>query len=379
MSIDSGRPDISGADRPDRAEQAAGQQARAGDRQPAERLSREEYSDRVRARGSPLGQHDTPTRGTGDSGQPGASPDKREVPVSDHLNGRSRDPDLNTSDIASGPGHRSNIADVPKTPQPARAETAGPAGDAGQDGDQAGSKAERRTQPPAGPAQGRSTIPAAGQGRPRTGETPGTELHELARTSADPALSADPRTAGRAQAQVADTQKRPETEPGATRKADSASSPPGTPPDNTRPEPRWDDAWNLPDGRQVRVHLDGDRDWMHSGASDTGRRPPTGEQLVSMEDDEASRSEKLRSKFFEQENCENLLDAGKESAKVIQEVLSPPQYASAHTLTPMVEIMPTPPPQADAGDALTGITVFALLSAEAVRSAVKHWRAMERT
>ena len=128
MSIDSGRPDISGADRPDRAdEQAADQQARAGDRQPAERLSREEYSDRVRARGSPLGQHDTPTRGTGDSGQPGASPDKREVPVSDHLNGRSRDPDLNTSDIASGPGHRSNIADVPKTPQPARAETAGPA------------------------------------------------------------------------------------------------------------------------------------------------------------------------------------------------------------------------------------------------------------
>jgi len=45
----------------------------------------------------------------------------------------------------------------------------------------------------------------------------------------------------------------------------------------------------------------------------------------------------------------------------------------------MVEITPTQPPQADAGDALTGITVFALLSAEAVRSAAKHWRALERT
>ena len=69
----------------------------------------------------------------------------------------------------------------------------------------------------------------------------------------------------------------------------------------------------------------------------------------------------------------------KEGAKIVQEVLSPPQHASAHTLTPMVEITPIQPPQADAGDALTGITVFALLSAEAVRSAVKHWRALERT
>jgi len=34
----------------------------------------------------------------------------------------------------------------------------------------------------------------------------------------------------------------------------------------TSPDTRWEDAWNLPDGRQVRVHLDGDHDWMHSGA-----------------------------------------------------------------------------------------------------------------
>ena len=58
----------------------------------------------------------------------------------------------------------------------------------------------------------------------------------------------------------------------------------------------------------------------------------------------------------------------------MQGVLSPPEQVSAHTLTPMVEITPVQPPQADAGDALTGITVFALLSAEAIRSAAKHWQ-----
>jgi len=142
--------------------------------------------------------------------------------------------------------------------------------------------------------------------------------------------------------------------------------------------PGGEDAWDLPDGRQIRVHLDGDHDWMHSAADSTAG-PPTGEELLSLEDEEASRSEKLRSKFFEKENCENFLDAEKEGAKIVQEVLSPPQHTSAHTLTPMVEITPTQPPQADAGDALTGITVFALLSAEAVRSAAKHWRALERT
>ncbi len=103
------------------------------------------------------------------------------------------------------------------------------------------------------------------------------------------------------------------------------------------------------------------------------------EELLSMENDEASRPEKLRSKFFEHENVENFLDAEKDGAKVVQDVLSPPQHVSAHTLTPMVEITPVPPPSADAGDALTGITVFALLSAEAIRSAARHWRAIERT
>jgi hypothetical protein len=115
---------------------------------------------------------------------------------------------------------------------------------------------------------------------------------------------------------------------------------------------------------------------MHSAAPEN---LPTGEQLLSMEDDKASRPEKLRSKFFEAENCESFLDAEKEGAKTVQDVLSPPQHASAHTLTPAVDISATPPPQADAGDALTGITVFALLSAEAVRAAARHWRAMERT
>jgi hypothetical protein len=63
----------------------------------------------------------------------------------------------------------------------------------------------------------------------------------------------------------------------------------------------------------------------------------------------------------------------------VQDVLSPPQHTGAHTLTPAVDISPVPAPQADAGDTLTSITVLALLGAEAVRAAAKHWRTLERT
>jgi hypothetical protein len=143
-------------------------------------------------------------------------------------------------------------------------------------------------------------------------------------------------------------------------------------------EPHWEDTWRLPDGRKVHVRLDGERDWMHSGERDPTRELPTGEQLLAMENEDAPRAEKLRSKFFEKENIDGFLDAEKEGAKVVQEVLSPPQHGSARTLTPTVEIAPVQPSHADAGDALTGITVFAVLTAEAVRSGVKHFHHLER-
>lgn len=354
MGIDSvsNEPAIDGAaDRGDRAEQTAGQQSSAGDHRPAETLSREEYSDQVRARGSPIGQHDKPPRDTTESGQTRAPEGTSQVPESDRLNGRPPEGDINTSDFAGGPDDNGG---APRTPEPARAETNGAADQTGQAGQPESGPAERPTESPARPAEGGDTM-----------------------RGADPALSADARAA--ANAQAASMEQEAGKKPGETGEGDSASGHTGTPPDNPRAESRWEDSWSLPDGRQVHVHLDGDRDWMHSGETGTEGDPPAGEELLTMEDDDASRSEKLRSKFFEQENCESFLDAEKEGAKIVQDVLSPPQHTSAHTLTPMVEITPTPPPQADAGGALTGITVFALLSAEAVRSAVKHWRALERT
>jgi hypothetical protein len=250
-SASSGGGTDSTADGAERTEQAPNdQQPSAAESRPAETLSRQEYSDQVRARGSPIGRPETQQPEAADNGQPGTQVGPAEGRPADHVDSRSHDAD---------------------------------------DADEA--------------------------------------------------------------------QER----------------------DATSPEIRWEGAWSLPDGRQVHVQLDGERDWMHSREHDHGENLPAGEELLSMEDEEASRAEKLRGKFFEQENCESFLDAEKEGAKMVQETLSPPEHASAHTLTPMVEIAPAPPPQADAGDALTGITVLALLSAEAVRSAARHWRAMERT
>ena len=63
------------ADSADRAAQVAGTQSGAAESGPAETLSREEYSDQVRARGSPIGQRETSPRGAADSGQPGTQAD----------------------------------------------------------------------------------------------------------------------------------------------------------------------------------------------------------------------------------------------------------------------------------------------------------------
>lgn len=172
--------------------------------------------------------------------------------------------------------------------------------------------------------------------------------------------------------QTTGNQERQESRPD---QADDSAQP-GSSPDATGDEPNWEDAWRLPDGRQVRVHMDGDRDWMHSGSAEN---LPTGKEILSMEDDDAPRPEKLRRKFFDTENVGDFLDAEKEGAKTVQDVLSPPQHTGAHTLTPTVDISPVPAPQVDAGDTLTGITVLALLGAEAVRAAARHWRTLERT
>lgn len=172
--------------------------------------------------------------------------------------------------------------------------------------------------------------------------------------------------------QTTGNQERQESRPD---QADDSAQP-GSSPDATGDEPNWEDAWRLPDGRQVRVHMDGDRDWMHSGSAEN---LPTGKEILSMEDDDAPRPEKLRRKFFDTENVGDFLDAEKEGAKTVQDVLSPPQHTGAHTLTPTVDISPVPAPQVDAGDTLTGITVLAPLGAEAVRAAARHWRTLERT
>jgi hypothetical protein len=379
-SVSSGQ-DIDGtADSADQTERAPGRQASdggAGDRLPAEPLNREEYSAHVRARGSPIGQHDTPVRETAESGQSGARADTPEASASDRVNGRSPDPETDTGDIDSGTSSPEYLGRAREAPQPSGTETTRAAHETGQAGRLEGGPAERITRSPARTAEsGGNTRPGADSSRSGDDEALWTEPHEQAQIHADPALAADARTV--AQDRAAGTDRGTGTEPGETGERVTASGQPGTSPDKAAAEPHWEDAWNLPDGRQVRVHIDGDRDWMHSDAGDPKGRPPTGERLLSMEDDDASRSEKLRNKFFEKENCESFLDAEKEGAKVVQEVLSPSQHGSAHTLTPTVEIMPTQPPQAGAGDALTGITVLALLSAEAVRSAVRHWRGVER-
>jgi hypothetical protein len=115
------------------------------------------------------------------------------------------------------------------------------------------------------------------------------------------------------------------------------------------------------------------------GPTATPLAPPTVPATLTRATAGSPGPEKLRRKFFDADNVEDFLDAEKEGATTVRDVLSPPQHTSARTMTPAIDISPVPAPQADAGDTLAGITVLALLGAEAIRAAARGWRTLERT
>jgi hypothetical protein len=125
------------------------------------------------------------------------------------------------------------------------------------------------------------------------------------------------------------------------------------------------------DGKQVSAHLDplGGAD---AGSDVIGKPwtdpaddlPPTGEELVKMEDDAKPRPEKVRKKFFEV--VSDAHDITGKAANKGHDIFAHPPTGHAETST-APEVIPAPQQGVDAGDLATGLLVLGTLFGEGIR------------
>lgn len=132
------------------------------------------------------------------------------------------------------------------------------------------------------------------------------------------------------------------------------------------------------DRKQVNKHLD------PLGGADTGSDvvgepwtdptsdlPPSGEELVKMDDDDKSRPEKIRKKFFEV--VSDAHDITGKAANKGHDIFTHPPTGHAETST-APEVVPAPHDGVNAGDLATGLFVLGTLFGEGMRRGRKKLR-----
>jgi hypothetical protein len=133
-------------------------------------------------------------------------------------------------------------------------------------------------------------------------------------------------------------------------------------------------------GREQGTNVIGEKPDRSPG--DRSDLPPTGEQIVEMEDPKASRAERARKEFLSEENLGDAFDATDEWAKTGQDLFTRPP-TSQHIEVPAQgpEITAAPQQEIDPGSAATAGLVLGILGAEFFRwgkHKVEHMRGRHR-
>ena len=105
--------------------------------------------------------------------------------------------------------------------------------------------------------------------------------------------------------------------------------------------------------------------------TDTSDFPPTGEQLLHMESDKASRAERMRLEGYR--SADDILHVTGEWSELGYDLLAkqpPTGHTEANTRP---EVSPVPHEGLNPGDTATALLVFSALTAEAIGKGVKHW------
>jgi hypothetical protein len=104
---------------------------------------------------------------------------------------------------------------------------------------------------------------------------------------------------------------------------------------------------------------------------DTSDLPPTGEQLISMESDKASRAERMRQEGYREAG--DVLDVTSKWTDVAHGLLARDRPSGHAEISTRPEISAVPHQGINPGDAASALVLFTALGAEAIGLGVKSW------
>ena len=361
-------------DTPARPEQPSRPETRdagsdATERTSAETLTREEYADDMRGQGDPIPSGD----GDGDGGPDRAEPDERD---SD---------DTAAEDDRAEPRDRETYADDMRADDD----------DADADADrERATTADEDAAAPSTTAEGSYGEPGMEPAEPRSRDeyaeavrdessdgaeqTDGSAADEASTETgtgwpADPGGDQDTAPEGQDPDTAVSEQDTSGEQPG---EADSPSGAPSAtvthyhsdfkdqPVDLYTDGSRWATGERV-DGENVA----GERPDRSPG--DTSDLPPTGEQLIGMESDKASRAERMRQEGYREAG--DVLDVTSKWADVAHDLLARDQPSGHAEISTRPEISPAPHHGINPGDAASALLLFTALGAEAIGLGVKNW------
>jgi hypothetical protein len=372
------------SDTPPRAEQRQGGDGGQGRAQassaPAETLTREDYGDRLREHGAPIPADTHPAGGPSDTGRETQAPDSDRRRPQDQAEPRDRESyadDIRADTPSPLPDNQPAGQDAQQAPE---------TGDAGSTALEAES-AEPRSRDDyadavrADPASPDWSVPPTTPQARDTGETtaagePGREI-----TTPGTSAAADQQQPAEHHPGLAPAERDPELDSGHETGSDEhqgeqAAAGDGHPVSHYHGEfkgqaldlytdgTRW-----APGERAEGQNVVGEKPDRSPG--DTSDLPPSGEQLLTMDSDKASRAERMRREGYRQ--ADGVLDTASKWTEIGSELLTRQPPAGHAEVSTSPQISAAPHEGLNPGDTASALLVFSALAAEAVGLGVKNW------
>lgn len=105
--------------------------------------------------------------------------------------------------------------------------------------------------------------------------------------------------------------------------------------------------------------------------ADTSDLPPTGEQLLHLDNDKASRAERVRLEGYR--SADDILNVTRTWSELGHDLLAKPPPTGHTEANTRPEISPVPYEGLNPSDTASALLVFSALTAEAIGKGVKHW------
>jgi len=371
------------SDTPHRAEhrQASdtGQDRAQASRAPAETLTREDYGDRLREHGPPIPADTGPAAGPSDTGRQTQAPDSDRSRPQDQAESRDRDSyagDIRADTPSPLPDNQPAGQDAQQAPETGDAGSAAPEAESAEPR----SRDDYTDAVRAGPAGHDLPVPPTTPQARGTGETtaaePGPEIIAPGTSAA-----ADQQQPAEHHPGLALAERDPELDSGHETGSDEHQGGQATAGDG-HPVSHYHGEFK---GQALDLYTDGTR-WAPGeradgqnvvgekpdrSPGDTSDLPPSGEQLLTMDSDKASRAERMRREGYRQ--ADGVLNIASKWTEIGHDLLARQRPAGHAEVSTRPQISAAPHDGLNPGDTASALLVFSALAAEAVGLGVKNW------